>query len=113
MKNLETAPGPAYLELEERLGPHGDVCDVDLRYNHPENSVRKGFHGSIYLAYLRKLQENVVKRFPSYDILVAFCVALCFLVLASEAAMDADYGRTALKCLLDHYGSRIAKGDLS
>jgi hypothetical protein len=30
LKNLETAPGPAYSELEERLRPHGDLCDVAI-----------------------------------------------------------------------------------
>jgi hypothetical protein len=134
LKDMETMPGPAYKELEERLGEHGDLHGIKLKYMHPDNPIRQAFHGGTYLAYLRRysdhsctpllatchaqpplfrLQENLTKRFPSYSILEAFCAVFDPLQLASAAALEPDYGLAELNLLLDHYGGVVAKGDLS
>jgi hypothetical protein len=54
LQDLEIVPEPAYSELEERLGLHGDLAGINLRYNHADNNVRANYHGSLYLAYLRR-----------------------------------------------------------
>jgi hypothetical protein len=95
------------------------LAGINLRYNHADNNVRANYHGSIYLAYLRRclpissaqrahnpkahkahasyrLQEHLVKHFPNF----------LFWRLGSEAAKAADYGRSEVNFLLDHYGGR-------
>jgi hypothetical protein len=113
LSDLKTSFGPAYIELPERLALHGDLHGIRLRYAHPDNPVRKNFHRGVYLRYLDSLVEHITKRFPSYDILEALCVLFDPDRLMSAPAQLADYGKSALALLVDHYGGTVAKGDIS
>ena len=59
LKEMESSFGPAYKEVEDRIGEFGDLEKFDLRYSDPENPVRKNFHESIYLEFLQQLQHQL------------------------------------------------------